>query len=260
MGILAFPFEGLNAWAGITFFGTITGVGMLFVLKYFSDQDEILKWKEKIIGYILEIRLFNSDLINIFFAQFKIFSAVIRYTATMLKPIFLALIPIILLLIQLNLHYGYQPLEQGQKIIISVTFNSASDVNDNWKLETPDGIKIETPVLRIEEKKQIKWRLNTQDSGIYNIIISNGEESVDKKIVVDYKSVISPVRTGKGIISSFFNPGEKNIISEKINEIKIEYIDNELLLFNWKFHWIYGFMLITLVSGYFFKSFVKVEF
>ncbi len=257
---LLFPFRNTHVWFGIIFTGTVTAVMMLCILKYFSDQKKIYICKERIIAFILEMRLFNYSVSHVLTAQRGLFGAVSKYTFLMFKPMLAGLIPFLVLIVQLNLHYGYEPLRPGDQTILTVQLSSPQGLSEPAELSVPDGIIVETPALRVTGKDQIVWRLMADKEGLYEISVKAAGSTFEKQINISSAGQVSPFREGRNFFHRVLYPGEKTIPQGEVLFISIDYSARQLGFLWWSFHWIYGFILVTLIAGFMFKSKVGVEF
>src|SRR5210317_1811110 len=104
-----YPFRQVPT-AALVLISIVTAVGMLLVFKKTSNQTALEAVKRRIHASLFEIRLFNDDLGAIFRAQFEILRTNLSYLRLQLVPLIFILPPMILLLTQLQPHYGYRGL------------------------------------------------------------------------------------------------------------------------------------------------------
>ena len=115
---------------GLTVFSLVSGVAMLYVFKWTSDQEGIDLVKRKIYAGIFEIRLFNDDMRAIMSAQRDIFRYNLRYLRLSLRPLLFMIVPFVLIIAQLQLHYGYQGLAVDEPVIVKVTLVAPAGPGD----------------------------------------------------------------------------------------------------------------------------------
>jgi len=155
-----FPFRWLPPIWGITWISLITGIIMLFIYKIVSNQDGIVEVKKQIHARIFEVRLFQDNLSLIKKAIKEIFIYNLKYMYYALKPLAVMLIPVLIILIQLNFRVGYAPLETGESYNLVIKMKEFSgDKLPEIELEAPAGVQVETPAIRIPETGEVVWRI-----------------------------------------------------------------------------------------------------
>jgi hypothetical protein len=113
-----YPFRGLPPIVGLAIVALLTSIAILLVFRATSDQRALRRVKNRITAGILEIRLFRDDLRTIFRAQWDILRHSLTYMRLSLVPMLWMIVPIVLLMIQLQFHYGYRPLQPGETAIV----------------------------------------------------------------------------------------------------------------------------------------------
>ena len=261
--ILFIPFRSMSPWVGMIIISFLTALLMLFVFRFTSNQQGIRKVKDKIKAHLLEIRLFKDSLRISLMAQGNILRYNLKYIGYSVKPLLVMIIPLVLILIQLNLWFGYSSLNPGQKAILKAELDpDQSLLNTQFLIETPSGLEIESPPLRIEEENEVNWRLQATEPGIHELnLMVNGQKLI-KKVAVSQKklSKISQLKIRRNFIDELFNPGEAPIPGNMpVKSIKIEYPDQQMNLFGWRIHWIIVYFALSIIFGFSFKSIFKVE-
>ena len=79
-----------------------------------SNQTRLAAVKRQIHAALFEIRLFNDDLRAIFRAQREMLRHNLTYLRLSLVPMLWMIVPLVLVIAQLQFHYGYAGLEVGQ--------------------------------------------------------------------------------------------------------------------------------------------------
>ena len=261
--IIFIPFRNMSPWVGMIIISFLTSLLMLLVFRFTANQQGIRNVKDKIKAHLLEIRLFKDSIRISLMAQGNILRYNLKYIGYSAKPLLVMIIPLILILIQLNLWFGYSSLDPGQKAILKAELDAdQSLLNTQFVIETPPGLEIESPALRIEEDNEVNWRLRATKPGIYELkLIINGQTLI-KKVAVAQKrlSKISPLKIRRNFIDELFNPGEAPIPGNMpVKSIKIEYPDQPMNLFGWRIYWIIVYFALSIIFGFSFKGIFKVE-
>ena len=261
--ILFFPFRAMSPWVAMILISFLTALLMLFVFRYTSNQEGIREVKNRIKAHLLEIRLFKDSLTISLKAQGWILRCNLKYIGYSAKPLLVMIVPLLLILIQLNLWFGYQSLSPGQEAVLKAEMQEDLSLLDTeFMIETSSGLEVETPPLRIEEDLEVNWRIRAKEAGIHELkFVLNGEEFV-KKVAVAQKplSKISSVKVHRNFMSELFNPGEPPIPGGiPVRSIEIKYPSKHMNLFGWRIHWIIVYFALSILFGFSFKGVFKVE-
>ncbi|NIO49283.1 MAG: hypothetical protein GTN73_07610 [Candidatus Aminicenantes bacterium] len=268
--LIFFPFRGMNPWVGMILISFLTALLMLFVFRFSSNQEGIRRVKNKIKAHLLELRLFKDSLSLSFKAQRNIFRYNLKYISYSAKPLLVMIIPLILILIQLNLWFGYEPLVPGQETILKVELEEGrSPLDIDLALEPSAGFDIQTLPLRIEEESEIDWRLRAREKGVHDLTFIVNGQRLTKKVAVAQKplSKISPMKVRRSFINELINPGESPLPRDlPIKTIRVKYPAKDMNLFGWNIPWLLGippwlivYFVLSIILGFVFKGIFKVE-
>jgi len=260
---LFLPFRGMSPWVGMILISFLTGLLMLFVFKWTSNQQGIQKVKNRIKAHLLELRLFKDSLSQSLRSQGNILRCNLTYISYSVKPMLVMIIPLILILIQLNFWFGYESLTPNEPAILKIKL-----VEDQNPLETQiavqlsSGLVMETPPLRIEESSEINWRFSATQAGIQQFTVTINGETITKKVSVAQKplSKISPLKTNKNFFDQVMYPTESPIKGQiPVKSIEVQYPTKSMNLFGWKLHWIIVYFALSIIFGFAFKGIFKVQ-
>lgn len=268
--LIFWPLQNMSPWIGMILISFLTALLMLFVFRYTSNQKGIKRVKDRIKAHLLEIRLFKDNLSLSLKAQGNILRCNLKYLGYTAKPFLVMIVPLILILIQLNLWFGYQALNPGQKALLKVKLEESSYPQDvNISLQPSSKLNIETHPLRIEEKREIDWRFSAKENGVHDLTIIVNEQKIAKKVFVNQKSLskISSQKVRKNFIEELFNPGEPPLKgSHPIKSIEVAFPSKTMSLLGWNIPWILGvppwlmvYFVLSIFFGFVFKSVFKVE-
>ena len=173
------------------------------------------------------------------------------------------ILPLILIIIHLNLWFGYQSLSHGERAILKVKLKEGYDpFKIVLSVASSSGLTIETPPLRIEEESEINWRFRAEGKGIQDIVLVVNGKEIHKRLSVEEKplSRISPTKVRKNFLAQLFNPGESPMPSDcPIETIKVGYSSKNMNLFGWHIYWIIVYVVLSVIFGFAFKGILKVE-
>jgi uncharacterized membrane protein (DUF106 family) len=271
-GALLFPFRSLPPIVGVAVMAVLTGVGMLLIFKATSNQERIKSTKARIFAGIYEIRLFNDDLGAILRSQAEILASNLVYLRYSLVPMLWMIVPIVLVIAQLQSHYGYDGLEIGRPAIVRV------ELSNDWEqdprvmpdggaqkpaitLEAPEGLRIETEPVWIPSLDELAWRIVPDQPGDYELAAVLGGERFTKRVsVTDEIKARAPIRTRPDFFKQLLYPAERPLPgSGPIRSINIDYEDRAIDVFGLGIHWLILFFVISIIVAFALKGRMKVE-
>lgn len=261
--LIFLPFSSLNPWVAMLVISLLTALLMLFIYKKTSDQDGIRRVKNRIKASLLEIRLYQNDLRTQLVSQKELLAANLRYLLYNLRPLLVMMVPIFLILAQLNLWFASRPPAPGETFLLKARFIKTVDLERlRLDLETPEGLLVETPPVRIIDEAEVAWRLKvTGPAGEPLVIQVNGERYL--KNIPDGKnrlSRVSSVRVKKNLWQELLYPGEKPLPADSLlKRIELTSEPQRLNLLGIGFHWLVAYLLLSIILGLALKGLFKVE-
>ncbi|MBZ0267028.1 hypothetical protein K8I85_02630 [bacterium] len=236
--LLLLPFAALPYWVGVTVLGCLLSVGMLWVYKKTSDQDRIDKVKARIFAGIFEIRLYNDDLRAIFRAQGTILRNNLQYFGLSLVPLAWMIIPMVLMIGQLNHHYGYDGLAPGEETLLKVELADGwrehfadldGDARPPAELGAPDGVTVEGPAYWFPSRETLVWKVRVDRRGHYEVAVHLGEGNGGETYLktLDATTRIrrrSPVRHAGAFLDQIMRPAEQTLPKDAlVHRMEIAY-------------------------------------
>ena len=255
--LVVLPFRGMPAIVGLTVISLLISVVMLIGFRAVSDQDALEEVKRRIYGGVYEIRLYKDDLRTIFAAQVGILRETMTYFRLSMVPMLWMMVPILIIVSQLQFQYGYESLEPGQTVLLRVELTeeaaegvSATD-GAGVSLDVPDGVRVETPLVWIPSLREAGWRIAAESPGEYELAISIGEETLTKSMRVSGTTVLrSPIRPSS-LLDQLIYPVEQPVPRGSTAEaIRLDYVEAEINMFGWHTHWIIAFFILTMVFAF----------
>ncbi len=261
--VLFLPFRSMSPWAGMILVSLLTGLLMLFVFKWTSNQEGIQKVKNKIKAHLLELRLYKDSFSQTFRSQGNILRCNLKYISYSAKPMMVMIVPLILIIIQLNFWFGYESLTPNESAILKIKLTESQNLLEaEIAVQPSSGLVMETLPLRIEESQEINWRFSATQGGIQQFLITINGESITKKVSVARKplSKISPLKTRTKFLDQIMYPVETPIKSQiPVDSIEVQYPSQSMNLFGWKIHWIIVYFVLSIIFGFAFKGVFKVQ-
>ena len=253
--IFFYPFRSVDSIYGLCAISLFTAIIALPIFKYTSNQEEIKRVKARIMGHILELRLFKDDIRIILSAQKNILKFNMVYLRYTLKPLMFMMIPMVVIIIHTAVRYEYRPLHPGESAIVKVKLHNPNELSIKDReivLTVSEGLNIETPPLRIDEGAETCWRIRAEREGIFKLGLQARNMDVGKSVLVSGKVTRLSSKTLKsGIVNSFFYPGEPSLPEgTALESVLVIYPHAKINFFGWNIHWLILFFIFTLGFGF----------
>jgi hypothetical protein len=229
----------------------LTGIAMLLVFRVTSNQQGIAAVKRRISAAVFEIRLFNDDPRAILRAQLEIFRHTLGYLRLTMVPVLWMIVPLVLVVIQLQFHYGYNALEPGGTAIAKVKLrDSFAHLNTTISLDDGPGVRVETPLLWIPSEREANWRIAATEPGEHELRVRVGEEVFGKLLRVSGSTVRrAPVRPAS-FWGQVVHPMEAPLPANgPIESIAVTYPERLVSIFGWGVHWTIVFFVLTMIAA-----------
>jgi len=252
------PFRTLPPIVGLLVVSLVAAIGMLLVFKATSNQKRLDEVKRQIHACLFEIRLFNADLPAILRAQWEILRHNLNYLRLSAVPMLWMIVPFLLVIAQLQFHYGYQGLKPGQDFLVKV------HLKDGWEtsaalapsqvstrpsatLQAPDGLTVETPPVWIPSQRELAWRVRAEKWGDYALALRLGDQHYSKTVQVSPEvRRRSPVRLEPTFMNELLYPAEDPLPKgSPVSAITLGYPDGSVSVFGLGVNWLVLFFLLS---------------
>ena len=258
VGAMLAPFQSLPPIVGLSVVSLVAAIGMLLVFRATSNQTAITEVKRRIQAGIFEIRLFNDDLRAMFGAQIDILRHNLTYIRLSLAPMVWMLVPLVLVIAQLQFYYGYDGLGPGQSAVVKVVLKdrASSSGTPAIRLEAPAGVRVATPMVWIPSEREAAWRVAADEAGTYQLAVSLDGRAVTKQLrVSDQVGWRAPERLERGFLNQLLYPAEAPIEEDvPIEAIYVSYPERAVNLLGWETHWMIAFFLLSIVFAFALKK------
>lgn len=260
--LLFLPVRGLTPWAGLILASLLTALLMLFVFRLTSNQAGIRGAKNRIKAHLLELRLYKDNMSVTLRAQGQILLQNLRYIGYNAKPLLVMIVPLVLILAQLNLWFGAAPLRPGEATLVKVGLREGyNPLETALELRTTGGVAVETPPVRIEDEGEYAWRIRAVSAGPAGLEFALGPYSVRKTVVIGGPALskISPRRV-RPLLDQALYPGEPPLPRDvPLRTIEILYRGQSLNLLGLGVHWLVAYLILSIIFGFALKGVFKVE-
>jgi hypothetical protein len=260
--LLLVPFAGGPPIVSLVFVSLLVSILMLVVFKRTSDQAALAAAKRRIHAGLFEIRLFNDDLRAILRAQGEILRTNLTYLRLTLWPMVFLLPPLVLVIAQLQFHYGYEGLRPGQRALLRVDIapEAGGGRRPAAALDMPAGLRAETAAVWIKPESQLLWRLVAEREGDYDLGLEVAGARLTKTVRVTPKTVrLSPVRVDPGFLSQLLYPAEPPLPpGGPVRAVHLSYPGREVSVLGYGMHWMIPFFVLSLAFAFALRGLFKV--
>ena len=257
---ILYPASGLHPIWGLTLVSVLYAVIAVWLVGKMSDQPLVRTLKARIKGHLLEMWIFRDHTRVVLAAQARIVWGATKLSLGLLPSLLVLMVPTMLALIQLQARYGYQPLQSGDNTILKITFSEAAcpDAIDA-ELEVPDGLQVQSLALRIPAEREVDFRVGAKREGRYGLVIRSGGQTVAKSVQVGASAApLSPVGAG-GLVDRILSPVEAALPEGPITCVRLEYPQRAIAFWAVQCHWLWPFVVLSVLAALVMKRLFHVE-
>jgi len=252
--LLLAPWSSFAPAIGVTVVSLITALAILLVFKYTSNQKALEGVKQKIHAGLFEIRLYNDDFRAILRAQLDILRANVTYVRHSMAPMIWTLPPLVLLIGQMQFHYGYEGLPLGEPVLLKVELAESAyspGSKPSIEIDVPAGLTLETPAVWIPTLGEMAWRLTADAPGDYELRIHGPSEMATKSVHAAGGIVRrSPFRI-RGFWNEILYPAEAPLPPGEFESITVMYPEVDVDFFGLiEIHWMILYFILAMVFAF----------
>lgn len=260
LGWLLTPIGLLPGWLSVTIVAVVTGVVMLAMFKYTSNQKVIKRVRDDINANLLTLKLYKDSVMVAFGAQGRLFVGAAKLFVLGLVPLLVMLIPVTLLLGQLSLWYQQRPLQVDEEAVVKLKLNGkADDPFPEVSLESAGAAETILGPVRVVSKREVCWNIKARERGQHRLIFHVGDLMVEKELAVGEGYMrVSAQRPGWNWSDVLTHPGEKAFPPDSpVQAIEIDYPVRSSWISGSEF-WVYWF-IVSLVAAFCFRRVLNVN-
>jgi uncharacterized membrane protein (DUF106 family) len=246
----------------------IVGLLMVILFGYTSDQKAIGIAKDQLKAHLLAVRLYRDQIPVVMGAYGKILRGTGRYLKLAFKPLLYIVIPIILLMVEVDRYLGATPIPPNTPFLLTVRLvgsdglnGIANDIANDVALELPSQIAMTAPAVHIPAENEIVWRLAGSQEGKYEVKIAAGGQAVSKAVCIGSDLPrISTVRLRGHFWQRIFSSGEPALPETgAVDSISINYPERNIEIAGYGMNWIWLFFILSMVAGFIFKELLGIK-
>jgi uncharacterized membrane protein (DUF106 family) len=247
----------------------VVGLLMVVLFGYTSDQKAIGIAKDQLKAHLLAVRLYRDQIPVVMGSYGKILRGTGRYLKLAFKPLLYVIIPITLLIVQVDRYLGETPIPVGAPFLLTVDLtgqslngqSNGSDALNDVNLDLPPEIATTAPPVHVPAESAIVWRLVGSKEGKYEVRVAAGGQSAAKAVRVgDGLLRISTVRLRGHFWERMFWSAEPALPENTpFDSISINYPDRYIDVAGYGMNWIWLFFILSMVAGFIFKEVLGIK-
>jgi hypothetical protein len=244
----------------IVLVSVVLGLIMVLVFGSVSNQKAIHQTKDHLKAHLLALRLFQDQIPIVIRSYGRILASIFCYLRLALWPLLITAIPLTLVITQLDRYLGSVPVQAGQTFLVKVHVTNP-EILSATSLQLPDGLKASAPAVHVPGENSVVWRIAAESDGDYSLIVRTPNQEVSKRVVVAPSlSRLSPVRLRGPFWERLALSGEPALpANSAVQSIEVEYPSRSIAFAGLKWNWVWLLFVLSLASGFAFKSFLGIE-
>jgi hypothetical protein len=258
--VLLAPLGALPGWLSATAVSAATGVLLLVVFKYTSNQRAIRRVRNDINAQLLALKLFKESARVALRAQGRILVGAGRLLALAVVPMLVMAVPVCLLLGQLGLWYQARPLRVGEEAVVTLKLNGAAGPRPEVTLKPTDAAEVTLGPVRVLSKGEVCWQVRAREAGHHRLVFVVGGQEVEKDLAVgDGFMRVSALRPGWNWPDALLHPWEPPFRpGSPVGSIEIDYPRRE----SWTSgtdYWLIYWFAVSMVAGFCLRRWLNVD-
>ncbi len=256
----------------------VVGLLMIVLFGYTSDQKAIGIAKDQLKAHLLAVRLYRDQLQVVMGSYGKILHGTARYLKLAFKPLLYVIIPITLLIMQLDRVLGLTAIHANTPFLLTARVNNPEAL-DRISIGLPPEITASAPPVHIAADNEVVWRLVASHDGAYQVKINAGDptatstvtpsvtpiltQTVTKTVRVSSQLArVSPERWRDHFWERVFFSGESALpANSAVESIAVDYPARNIPLgiAGYEMNWIWLFFILSMIAGFIFKELLGIQ-
>lgn len=261
LDLLVRPFGPERHTLGLVWLSLLSGAGMALVFRATTNRERIRSAKARFRSYIYEMRLYQDSLRIVFTAFFQSLWSNAIYIRSVLLPVLILVIPVILMINQLDERYGASHLRAGDASVISIRLAEGTDpLTTEAALGCSPGASVDAGPVRIPGTEEISWRVRIDEEGTHEATLSIGGGEYSFRLVAEPSHWKIGRSRGTKALEPLLHPAMPPIPDGSgIEHVRVDYPRASYPLLFWRVHWLVIFLVYTVIGAFAVKLTIGLE-
>ena len=255
------PVAILPGWLSNTIISAVTGVLLLFIFKYTSNQKAIAGVRDDIKAHMLALKLFKDSISVTLRAQGRVFRGAFLLLFYAIVPMLVMIVPVTLLLGQMGVWYQARPLMMGEEAVVVVSLNDSTAGNlSKVSIASMPGAEVSIGPVKVPSKSQVYWKIKAVEKVEEGITFEVDGQKFEKQLATGKGFIrLSAKRPGANFAEIMLHPIEQPFAADSVvKSISIDYPQRESCTSGTDW-WLIYFFVASMVFALVFKPFLKVK-
>lgn len=151
------------------------GILAVYIFRRFTDETRVRSSANRMLAHAMELRLFLDSPRLVFHAQRQLLRENLHLQRLVALPTLLMALFFTLLYPQLNAMFGYAPLKPGVPVVVTAR-------TPNGDLQTPAGMRIDTPPVRSTHNRTVSWQITPLGSASGTLRVTDGRTVLSSRV------------------------------------------------------------------------------
>ncbi|HEV3116293.1 MAG TPA: hypothetical protein VGY58_04520 [Gemmataceae bacterium] len=254
------PLAAAPGWLSATVVGAVSGILMLLVFKYTSNQRAIKRVRSGLKAELLTLKLFKESAAVALRAQGRMLVGAGLLLLYAIVPILVMLVPVTLLFEQVNQWYEAQPLRPGEEAVVTLKLGDAAEAA--WPeiyLQPNKAIDVSIGPVRLLSKREVCWNVKACEHGYHRLVFHVDGRPFEKELAIGNGFMrVSKQRPGRHWLDNLEHPWEQPFAPDSpVQSIDIDYPERSSWI-SGRYWWTYWF-LVSMVAALCFRRVLNVN-
>jgi len=261
--LLVAPFGASAAWA-VLVLSLLTGLVMLLLFKAATKQDKLVAARRVLTGHLYEMGLYQDHFSVLLKIQRDVALANLRYLGRTLPALLVILVPMVLILAQMDSRFTSRPFQAGETTLVTARLaDEHAELLDRLSLQGGEGLVVETPAVRDRQALTATWRVRITAPGSHEATVAAAGGGAWSKRLTAEGSLPQLARTREqaGWHFLLLNPGESPLPADSpLLSISTQLPPRHTAYLGIEMHWLLALCLFSLAFGFAVKDIFRVKF
>ncbi|MBI2662495.1 DUF106 domain-containing protein [Candidatus Woesearchaeota archaeon] len=240
------PILNFNPFLGIVILALIITLIVTLAYKFFSNQDEMKRLKDKQKEFQDKIKLMRDKPEEMMKMQKEAMTTNFEYMKHSIKPTLITMIPILIIFAWMTGHLSYEPIFPDESYSVTAVFKEG--VNGYAEIIVDDDTEVLSEVKQEIKNKEAVWSLRSKE-GDHEFLVKSGEAEQSKKVL------ITTVLSADEAVTVF---DHSDIEQLKINYNKLRPLGKKVSLFGWYPGWLAWYIILSILFSIGLRKVLKV--
>lgn len=230
------PLLHFNVFLGIIVFSALITFLVTLGYKYFSNQDEMKRLKERQKEFQAEMKALRDKPQEMMKVQKEAMSVNFEYMKHSFKPMLITMLPVLIIFSWMAGHLSFEPIYPGESYTVTAVFKEG--VVGKTMISASEG----TEVLNGKEQEikdgKATWSLRNAKEGEYTLKVTQGTVEQSRKVLVSKELDVADA------LNVFSHSDIEQI---NVNYAKLKPLGDKAVLFGWYPGWLAWYLVFSIV-------------